>query len=450
MPADRRSRPRALVISADAVGAEMAGVGIRAYEFARALAPHADVTLAAIEVKGALPDPDIPVVLFRNQDPAALRPHVMAADVIVAQPHFPTLMSWMHRSGARLVFDCYVPELLEILESFTGQRGPYRELISGLITDRLLSAFHIGHHFMCASDKQRDLWIGAMLAERLIGFPLYERDPTLEDVIAKVPFGVPPEPPVRVPGQSARDRFPAIGPDDEVVLWNGGLWGWLDAPMAVRAVGLLAERRPGVRLVFMGHALHRPAQEATRVTRALAAELGLLDRVVFFNDRWVPYGERGSWLLDADCALSCHVEHLETRFAFRTRLLDCFWSGLPIVCTRGDDLAGRVERERLGAAIPPGDAAAAAAALESVLARGRAAYAPALARAAAEHAWPAVTEPLVRWVTGAELPPRLGDGLPRRAALRPTQRARALGYRVARGGLNAVGLREWPRQGTTT
>src|SRR5205085_10661673 len=40
---------RVLYISSDAVGEEMAGPGRRAYELTRALQPHADVTLAAIE-----------------------------------------------------------------------------------------------------------------------------------------------------------------------------------------------------------------------------------------------------------------------------------------------------------------------------------------------------------------------------------------------------------------
>ena len=40
-------RPRVLFICADAVGESMAGVGIRSYELARALQPHADVVIAA-------------------------------------------------------------------------------------------------------------------------------------------------------------------------------------------------------------------------------------------------------------------------------------------------------------------------------------------------------------------------------------------------------------------
>lgn len=440
-------RPSVLVISADVIGQEMAGVGIRSYEFAKALAPHADVTLAAIEGKSP-PPPGEQVVLYRNQDPSALKPHVMAADVIVTQPQWPTLMGWMRRSNARLIFDCYVPELLEVLAGFSTTSAPYRALVGGLITDRVLSAFHIGHHFMCASEKQRDLWMGAMLAERLIQFSVYERDPTFESTIASVPFGVSAEPPRRVANQGVRARFPQIAADDEVVLWNGGIWGWLDAPTAVRAIGLLAERRPRVRLVFMGAARHRPAQLATQEVRALAEELGLLDRVVFFNDSWVPYEERGSWLLDADCAVSAHVDHLEARFAFRTRLLDCFWSGLPIVCTRGDDLASLVERDDLGRTVPPSDPTVMAEAINYVLDRGKPAYASALESAAQSFAWSEVTRPLVGWALGEGHPPRLGDHLAARASVRPSQRLRGVGFRVARASLNAVGLKDWPPQGT--
>ena len=129
----------------------------------------------------------------------------------------------------------------------------------------------------------------------------------------------------------------------------------------------------------------------------------------------MPYGARAAWLLEADCAVSTHVEHLETRFAFRTRLLDCLWAGLPIVCTRGDELAERVEREDLGATVPERDPEALAAALERVLDRGRAAHAPALAAAAEDFRWARVAEPLIRWSTAPELPPRIGDGARERA-----------------------------------
>ena len=222
------------------------------------------------------------------------------------------------------------------------------------------------------------------------------------------------------------------------MLWNGGIWNWLDAPTAVRAITELAQRRPGVRLVFMGAAAREAGDSATERARKTAAELDPSGTVVHFNSDWVPYEERATWLAQADCAISTHTAHLESRFAFRTRALDCFWAGVPIVCSLGDTLADRVEREGLGEVAAPGDASALAAALEQVLDRGRAAYAPALRAAAADYAWPRVAQPLIHWTTSD----RRGLGgasgaVPRTAGHRARTAAYLLGGRLAldrRGG----------------
>jgi glycosyltransferase involved in cell wall biosynthesis len=195
-----------------------------------------------------------------------------------------------------------------------------------------------------------------------------------------------------------------------------------------------------VKLVFMGGSsgrLHR----AERQAQTLASERGLTDRVVLFHDGWVPYEWRADWLLEANCGISTHHADIETRLAFRTRVLDCFWAGLPVVCTCGDELSERIEREHLGVTVPEEDPEAIAAGLESVLARGKDAYSEGLRLAAEEYVWPAVAEPLVRFVTSPSMAPRL-------EAERDGLRSRALRsgiYSAARLLLNAVGLSNWPR-----
>jgi glycosyltransferase involved in cell wall biosynthesis len=331
-----------------------------------------------------------------------------------------------------VVIDLYCPETLETLELLaegSGRASRLRREHTATTLDRLHAALRTGHHFMCASETQRDLWLGAMLALRMIGPDSYDRDPSLRATIDLVPFGVPAEPPGHVAGvKGPREAIPALGADSEVVLWNGGIWRWLDAESAIRAVADLVERRPNVRLVFMGGAAEHPAAaESAKAARRLADELGLLGSVVHFHERWVPYAERGAWLTQAACAISAHADHLETRFAYRTRLLDCFWAGLPAVCTSGDDLAERVEREGLGAVAPPGDAHALSAALERVLERGRDAYAPALRAAADGQTWQRVVEPLTRWIAEPTPPARPGDAA---GVLRPplAQRVREAAY----------------------
>jgi glycosyltransferase involved in cell wall biosynthesis len=405
---------RVLVVTQDPLGAEMGGNAIRAAELAGVLTWHADVTLVSL-------DP---------ADPRALRPRIREADFVVTTPQSAAVSGWLRRARARIVYDLYDPHVLELLDSTPdSRRGGMSRTIA---LDQLLEALHGGHHFLCATERQRDLWIGAMLAARLITAAVYRRDPTLRSLIDVVPFGVPERPPARHAGEGPRERFEAIGADDEVVLWNGGIWSWLDPETAIRAVARLAERRPGVRLVFMGRPPTQPEMaRAAAAARALAEREGLLDEVVFFNDHWVPYRERDAWLLDANCVLSTHGDHLETRFSFRTRLLDCFWAGVPMVCTAGDELGSRVARDDLGVSVPPGDVEAVADGLERVLERGRAAFAPQLARVASEFAWPSVAAPLVRYVTAPSTGPRLGHHAGARA-VDPARRARSAAIRLGR------------------
>ena len=68
----------------------------------------------------------------------------------------------------------------------------------------------------------------------------------------------------------------------------------------------------------------------------LSRGLGLYDRTVFFNTDWVPYGDRGSYFHEVQIGVSTHYENLETRFSFRTRILDYLWAELPIIATGGD------------------------------------------------------------------------------------------------------------------
>jgi glycosyltransferase involved in cell wall biosynthesis len=215
------------------------------------------------------------------------------------------------------------------------------------------------------------------------------------------------------------------------VLWNGGIWQWLDAPTAIRAIARVRARRPRAALVFMGGAGDHPAARAAAAqARALATDLGLLGTAVIFNDGWVPYGERARWLSQADCALSAAHDHLETRFAFRTRLLDCLWSGLPIACTAGDELASQVARQDLGAVAGAGDAEGLAEAIDCVLGRGRDAYAPQLHAAAASATWERAAQPLLRWVKEAARPGGSEAPSAARQALAPppSQRLRTLAY----------------------
>ena len=90
-------------------------------------------------------------------------------------------------------------------------------------------------------------------------------------------------------------------------------------------------------------------------TLALADALGLTGTHAFFNDGWVAYDDRQNFLLEADIGVSTHLDHVETAFSFRTRILDYLWASLPVVATAGDAFAELIEARRLGLIVPPGD-----------------------------------------------------------------------------------------------
>jgi glycosyltransferase involved in cell wall biosynthesis len=437
-PGPTTSRPRILLVYDDRVGPAMGGVGIRAMELAKVLRAHGDVTLAVAEATSDMEG--IPMVEFNPHDPRALAPHLERSDVVVARPPWPLAMRMMRRSRTRLIFDIYDPDTFATIEHYAERSPRRRRLMAAFSVDRLAEALRIGHHFICASERQVDFYLGVMLAEGVISPAAYERDRSFRSVIDVVPFGVPADPPERTGGPGIRDTFREIGPEDEIVLWNGGLWDWLDAPNAIRGVAALARRRSRAKLVFMGGSSGR-RHRAEREARALASDLELLDRVVFFNDGWVPYEQRADWLLDAACAVSTHRAQIETRLAFRTRVLDCFWAGLPVVCTAGDELSERIERDALGVTVAENDPDAVASGLETVLERGKDAYSQGLRRAAQEYAWSSVAEPLVRFVTSPSQQRAVGSE--RRGRPRPAIRL-AL-YTGARRLLNAIGLNDWPR-----
>jgi len=423
---------RLLVLCPNAIGERMRGLGIRYTELARALGGgDLDVTLAAPAIDGD-PPAGVDCTTWPLDGVRALRALLARADAVLAPPCPPHVMRELRRCGARVAIDLYDPVPLEVLERTAADRPALRVTHATTATDQLGDALRTGDFFICASERQRDLWIGALLAAGRITPRAYDRDPALRALVDVVPFGVPAQPPAAGAGAGdpIRARFEVVEAADRVLLWNGGLWAWLDAPAAIRAVARVRANGIPARLVFMGASTAGGAGAAFSEARAVVAAEGLGDAVLF-NDVWVDYEQRGGWLLAADAVVSTHRDHLETRFAFRTRLLDCFWAGVPAVVTGGDELAARIAAEDLGAVAAPGDVGALAAGIERVLERGREAYAPRLRAAAEAYAWPRVVAPLRAFAIG-EGGGAAGPGVLAGTAARPLRRTAQRATRLAR------------------
>jgi glycosyltransferase involved in cell wall biosynthesis len=383
---------RVLVLSNEPLGEVMAGPAIRATELARVLtdAGH-DVTLRDTE------------------DRHEVRRLAGAAEVVLLQGWVLERVPALADSGARVVVDLYDPFGLELLMLIESEPAARREAAQANALRALHDQLRAGDFFLCASERQRDYWLGWLEALGRVNPLTHGGDPDLRALIDVVPFGVPSEPPRRSGEPGPRAAF-GIGPDELMLLWGGGVYDWFDPVTVVRAV----ERVEGAHLVFM--AAGHPNRDLP-TARALGAAREAAGPRVHFNDGWVEYDRRADWLLDADAGVSAHHEHVETRFAFRTRILDYLWAGLPVLCTRGDALADEVQRADLGATLAPGDVDGWVAELENLKdAERRAACGARAADLASALTWERVSGPLAAYCAAPGRAPDLAAGGPLRPA----------------------------------
>ena len=374
---------RVLVLCWDPITDSMPGPAIRSWNLALELAAHHEVTL--VGTRGATrTDPSMRVVA--TDDEGKLRELVGSCDAVFAPTSVIARYPFFEVSDKPLCIDMYIPTHLENLES--GDPAAVNHQVEVLNAD-----LRRGDFFLCASERQRDFWLGALGSLGRINPRTYGDDAALRALIDVVPFGIAPGP------LPAPTRPPNVG-DGPLLVWGGGVYNWFDPMSLVRAVDLLRVERPDIRLLFLGM-LHPnpdiPQMRTASVTRNLSDSLGLTGTNVFFNEGWVPYDQRGGILAAADIGVSTHLAHIETHMSFRTRILDYIWAGLPMVLTEGDTLSDSVAEAGLGVAVPAGDAGAIAGGISRMLDDPPARSA--VRKFGDQYQWPVVAGPLRRWMS---------------------------------------------------
>jgi glycosyltransferase involved in cell wall biosynthesis len=313
----------------------MAGPGIRAFSFARELAAQFNTTLVA-----RLGD-DFAASHGLNAVPSgtpAAHQALRDADVVISQPSREVIAN-VH-AGQRLLFDLFDPVLLELKELYGARPTARQRLHQWMERRRLRYALRRGDGWIVAAPRQIDYYSHL--------FPDGVSAP--RDRFLVVPFGC--------------DRLESTVEKDDppTVVWNGGVWEWLDPTTAIAAVRKLNAEGVRCRLLFLG--ARRPSGGAAA---AAAIESGLSDDVVSFQEQWVPFEERGGWLGRSKVAIMLHRRTAEAEFSVRTRVFDAIGAGLPVVATRGGYAAELVETHQIGRVVEPSDVAGVAAAIGDLL-----------------------------------------------------------------------------------
>jgi glycosyltransferase involved in cell wall biosynthesis len=348
-----------LIISHEVIGAQMAGPGIRYYHLAQALSREFEVMLAVpCEPETALENSQLHLTPYRHGDWDSVAPLVGPARTIVINSVLAGEFPQLAALNIPQAIDAYDPILAEWLAA-SQTKPAEQEAHWASQMQRLTTQYLTGDFYMCASERQRDWLLGLLEANGRINPWTVREDPSLRRLVDVVPFGLPEKPALHTK-PTIRGVWNGIGVNDKIVLWGGGLWPWLDPLTAVHAVARAWNSRQDLRLIFPGTRHPNPsmAQMPTYVedVRRLATRLDLLDKVVFLGD-WVAYQDWPNVLLESDVALSLHYEDtLETRWAYRTRVLDYIWAGLPIIATQGDATSELIREYDLGTLVPEKDA----------------------------------------------------------------------------------------------
>ncbi|HEX9501256.1 MAG TPA: glycosyltransferase [Thermoanaerobaculia bacterium] len=334
-----------MIATPDVVGERMAGPGIRAFHFAEELGKHFPTTLMA---QGAWS-----------------RAKMREASVLIGQP-----ARGFHRMrrGQLIIYDLFDPILLELREMY-GRRPSLRQRLHFVAEQmRLQSALSLGDLFIVATPHQRELYAGKSMIE--------------------VPFGT--------------DAVDVGDVDREnLILWGGGTWEWLDPRTAVDAVMRVNREGLACRLLFLGRSRPNRALADRRRESRFDSLITAGHPYVTANVEWVPYRERFSWLRRSKVAIMLHRATAEARYSIRTRLFDAIGAAVPVIATEEGFAAELVASEGLGVVVPPGDVAAVAAAIRRLLEDDtfHAACVSNLERIRPRFAWPVVTRPLVEAVS---------------------------------------------------
>ncbi len=232
---------RVLIVANDVVAIRMAGRGIGCFELGRSLAAHGhQVTLVGVGSTD-LAGPGITV--SPELEPAALERLARSHDLVLIEGLALVRYPMLRELDSPLVVDLYDPFPIALLgqEEHLGMAEREREdlRVRAAVSDML----RLGDYFICASETQRDLWLGSLLAAGRLNPRNWSRDPTSRRLTDVVPFGLPVAPhPAR--GRGSRLPLPGVEHGDLLPLWGDGIYNWFDPLTPIQAVALGAVPGP--------------------------------------------------------------------------------------------------------------------------------------------------------------------------------------------------------------
>ena len=201
-PTARKRTQRVVVFTTDPVGPEMPGPAIRAWELARALGEHLEVVLAStVAVSGDHPNAELRLAATATRSGSSSRARMSR----LRRAAWSTWRDELQETENPVAVDIYDPYHLENLETggaarpeqdWPEQDWPEQDWaeqdravtrLAGVVN----AGLRRGDFFTCASERQRDFWLGSLAAVGRVNPYNYQVDPLLGRLVSVVPFGLP-------------------------------------------------------------------------------------------------------------------------------------------------------------------------------------------------------------------------------------------------------------------
>lgn len=254
---------------------------------------------------------------------------LLAADVIILHGGGPVLLLLVLLAGLRgrhLVLDAYVPHWIELeLENPQGSLKSVfkKHLMACFNIWRKLFGVMVFNQLIVANLRQQDVVRGIMAPFFLT--QEFQR-------VSVIPFGC--DECFPSDKRLGKNRLLELSsgklqPDDFLIGWLGGIYGWFDINEVIKSVQPAFESDSTMKLVFFGIA----QEQQSTLLHGLSTRIQ--QQIVFLP--WVDFNQRFNYWCGLDLALVWGSAGYENDYASRTRNFDCLTLGLPVLQNPDDE-----------------------------------------------------------------------------------------------------------------
>ena len=200
----------------------------------------------------------------------------------------------------------------------------------------------------CRDEQIKKFILGSLTNLGRVNLKNYEKSKQLKNLVEAAPFGIETLTP-KHKKDIYRTKYKNINKNDFLLIWNGGIWNWNDGQTLIKAMDLLKNKN--IKLIFQGFKHPSEYQKLSleaQKTISLAKKLKLMNKNVFFIEKWVPFEQRGNFLTECNAGIVTSPDILEANLFLKTRIYDYLWAELPILLNDSEAFAKIIEKNNLG------------------------------------------------------------------------------------------------------